>query len=43
MGLVSWIRKILRKQAIVGELGDEEGEFDDKRKGVNSAGKSKGV
>ena len=37
MGLVSWFRKILRKQAIVEELGDEEitktGEFDDKSKG----------
>ena len=40
MGLVSWFRKILRRQAIVEELGDEEntktGEFDDKSKGVDS-------
>ena len=37
MGLVSWFRKILRRQAIVEELGDEEntrtGELDDKSKG----------
>ena len=34
MGLASWFRKILGKQAIVEEFGDEEntkiGEFDDK-------------
>ena len=38
MGLVSWFRKILRRQAIVEELGDEEntrtGELDDKSKGT---------
>ena len=43
MGLVSWFRKILRRQAIVEELGDEEntrkGELDDKSKGVYSVGK----
>jgi len=47
MGLVSWFRKILRKQAIVEELGDEEitktGEFDDKSKGVYSVVESRGV
>ena len=40
------IRKILRKQAIVEELHDEEntktGEFDDKSKGVYSVGKKHG-
>ena len=39
-------RKILRKQAIVEELHDEEntktGEFDDKSKGVYSVGKNRG-
>ena len=47
MGLVSWFGKILRRQAIVEELGDEEniktGEFDDKIKGVYSVGKNRGV
>ena len=45
MGLVSWFRKILRKQAIAEELGDEEitkiGEFDDKSNGVFSVVKTR--
>ena len=47
MGLVSWFRNILRRQAIVEELGDEEstrtGELDDISKGAYSVGKCEGV
>ena len=43
---MSWFRKILRRQAIVEELGDEENtrtvELDDKIKGVYSVGKNRG-
>ena len=47
MGLVSWFGKILRRQAIVEELGHEEntrtGELDDKSKGVYEESRSRGV